>query len=121
MPSSLEIAQAAVLRPIEEIVAAAGLEAHEVEPYCRTKAKIDFSVLERLQEASETHLSLSHDPELINAPTGFELTVRDARAFTSAGWLVALCGTMQTMPDGGATPAAYNVDIDDESRTVGLF
>src|SRR5687767_11708870 len=49
MPSSLEIAQTAILRPIEEIAAAAGLEQHEVEPYGRTKAKIDLSVLERLR------------------------------------------------------------------------
>src|SRR3990170_2849380 len=49
MPSSLEIAQTAILRPIEEIAAAAGLEPHELEPYGRTKAKIDLSVLERLR------------------------------------------------------------------------
>jgi formate--tetrahydrofolate ligase len=70
---------------------------------------------------AKTHLSLSHDPELKNAPTGFELTVRDVRAYTGAGWLVALCGTMQTMPGLGASPAAFNVDIDEDGRTVGLF
>ena len=70
---------------------------------------------------AKTHLSLSHDPALANAPTGFELTVRDVRAYTGAGWLVALCGTMQTMPGLGATPAAFNVDIDADGRTVGLF
>jgi formate--tetrahydrofolate ligase len=70
---------------------------------------------------AKTHLSLSHDPELTNAPTGFELTVRDVRAYTGAGWLVALCGTMQTMPGLGTSPAAFNVDIDDDGRTVGLF
>ena len=70
---------------------------------------------------AKTHLSLSHDPSLANAPTGFELTVRDVRAYTGAGWLVALCGTMQTMPGLGATPAAFNVDIDADGRTVGLF
>jgi formate--tetrahydrofolate ligase len=70
---------------------------------------------------AKTHLSLSHDPELANAPTGFELTVRDVRAYTGAGWLVALCGTMQTMPGLGASPAAFNVDIDEDGRTVGLF
>jgi formate--tetrahydrofolate ligase len=70
---------------------------------------------------AKTHLSLSHDPELANAPTDFELTVRDVRAYTGAGWLVALCGTMQTMPGLGATPAAFNVDIDEHGRTVGLF
>jgi formate--tetrahydrofolate ligase len=70
---------------------------------------------------AKTHLSLSHDPELTNAPTGFELTVRDLRAYTGAGWLVALCGTMQTMPGLGAAPAAFSVDIDEDGRTVGLF
>ena len=70
---------------------------------------------------AKTHLSLSHDPELANAPTGFDVTVRDIRAYTGAGWLVALCGTMQTMPGLGVTPAAFGVDIDEDGRTVGLF
>src|SRR5881394_3599190 len=48
MPSSLEIAQEAQLRPISEIAEAAGLEPDEVEPYGRYKAKIDLSVLDRL-------------------------------------------------------------------------
>ena len=42
LPSSLEIAQAATLRPIEEIAAVAGLIPDEVEPYGRTKAKVDL-------------------------------------------------------------------------------
>jgi formyltetrahydrofolate synthetase len=70
---------------------------------------------------AKTHLSLSHDPTLANAPTGFTVTVRDIRPYTGAGWLVALCGDMQTMPGYGRTPAAHTVDIDDEGRTVGLF
>ena len=70
---------------------------------------------------AKTHLSLSHDPELLNAPTGFEVTVRDLRAYTGAGWIVALCGTMQTMPGLGVRPAAFDVDIDENGRTVGLF
>ena len=70
---------------------------------------------------AKTHLSLSHDPTLANAPTGFTVTVRDIRAYTGAGWLVALCGDMQTMPGYGRTPAAHAVDIDDEGKTVGLF
>ena len=44
---------------------------------------------------AKTHLSLSHDPTLKNAPTGFTVPVRDLRAYTGAGWLVALCGDMQ--------------------------
>jgi len=70
---------------------------------------------------AKTHLSLSHDAALTNAPAGFTVVVRDLRAYTGAGWIVALCGDMQTMPGLGATPAAVNVDIDDEGRTVGLF
>jgi formate--tetrahydrofolate ligase len=70
---------------------------------------------------AKTHLSLSHDATLTNAPTGFTVTIRDLRAYTGAGWIVALCGDMQTMPGYGANPAAVNVDIDDEGRTVGLF
>jgi formate--tetrahydrofolate ligase len=70
---------------------------------------------------AKTHLSLSDNAALTNAPTGFTVTVRDLRAYTGAGWLVALCGDMQTMPGLGRTPAAFNVDIDAEGRTVGLF
>ncbi|HEU5278155.1 MAG TPA: formate--tetrahydrofolate ligase [Gaiellaceae bacterium] len=70
---------------------------------------------------AKTHLSLSDDPGLTNAPTGFTVTIRDLRAYTGAGWIVALCGDMQTMPGLGSNPAAVNVDIDEDGRTVGLF
>jgi formate--tetrahydrofolate ligase len=70
---------------------------------------------------AKTHLSLSHDATLANAPSGFTVTVRDIRAYTGAGWLVALLGDMQTMPGLGSKPAAFDVDIDEEGRTVGLF
>ena len=70
---------------------------------------------------AKTHLSLSHDASLLNAPEGFTVTVRDLRAYTGAGWLVALCGDMQTMPGLAERPAAFTVDIDEEGRTVGLF
>ena len=70
---------------------------------------------------AKTHLSLSADPNLTGAPTGFTVPVRAVRAYTGAGWLVALCGDMQTMPGLSATPAAFNVDIDENGRTVGLF
>jgi formate--tetrahydrofolate ligase len=70
---------------------------------------------------AKTHLSLSDDAALTNAPSGFTVTVRDLRAYTGAGWIVALCGDMQTMPGLSASPAAVNVDIDADGRTVGLF
>jgi formyltetrahydrofolate synthetase len=70
---------------------------------------------------AKTHLSLSHDPALLNAPTGFTVTVRDIRAYTGSGWLVPLLGDMQTMPGLGVKPAAFDVDIDESGKTVGLF
>ena len=66
---------------------------------------------------AKTHLSLSHDPGLLNAPAGFTVTVRDIRAYTGSGWLVPLLGDMQTMPGLGVKPAAFEVDID-ESGTL---
>jgi formate--tetrahydrofolate ligase len=70
---------------------------------------------------AKTHLSLSDNPALKNAPTGFTVTVRDLRPYTGAGWIVALCGDMMTMPGLGKTPAAYAIDIDAAGEIVGLF
>jgi formate--tetrahydrofolate ligase len=70
---------------------------------------------------AKTPLSLSGDPTMLGAPEGFTLQVRDIRAYTGAGWLVPLCGDIQQMPGLGALPAALDVDIDSEGRTVGLF
>jgi formate--tetrahydrofolate ligase len=70
---------------------------------------------------AKTHLSLSHDASLLNAPTGFTVTVRDLRPYTGAGWIVALCGDMQTMPGLSKEPAAFSIDIDADGNTVGLF
>ena len=70
---------------------------------------------------AKTHLSLSHDPALKNAPTGFTVPIRDLRPYTGAGWIVALCGDMMTMPGLGKTPAAFSIDVDESGETVGLF
>jgi formyltetrahydrofolate synthetase len=70
---------------------------------------------------AKTHLSLSADPALLNAPEDFTLPVRDIRAYTGAGWLVPLCGDITQMPGLGKEPAALNVDINEDGRTVGLF
>jgi formate--tetrahydrofolate ligase len=70
---------------------------------------------------AKTHLSLTHDPTLRNAPTGFTVPVRDLRPYTGAGWIVALCGDMMTMPGLGKSPAAFAIDVDADGNTVGLF
>jgi formyltetrahydrofolate synthetase len=70
---------------------------------------------------AKTHLSLSHDPLLLNRPRGFRLPVRAVVPSAGAGFVVVLCGDMQRMPGLGKTPNFMGVDIDDEGRTVGLF
>ncbi|MGZ8697127.1 MAG: formate--tetrahydrofolate ligase [Gaiellaceae bacterium] len=69
---------------------------------------------------AKTHLSLSHDPALIGAPRGFTLPVRELRPYTGAGWIVAVCGQMQTMPGLPSAPAAHRIDVDADGKIVGL-
>jgi len=71
---------------------------------------------------AKTHLSLSHDPKLKGAPTGFTFPIREVRASVGAGFIYPLAGEMRTMPGLSSHPAAERVDIDFESgRVVGLF
>ena len=70
---------------------------------------------------AKTHLSLSSDPGLTGAPTGWTLPVREVRASVGAGFVYPICGEVRTMPGLGSDPAAAHVDIDDDGQTVGLF
>ena len=71
---------------------------------------------------AKTHLSLSHDPKLKGAPSGFTVPVREVRASVGAGFVYPLLGEMRTMPGLGSSPAAQNVDIDLETgQVIGLF
>jgi len=70
---------------------------------------------------AKTHLSLSHDPALKGAPTGFTLPIRDIRASAGAGFLYPLCGEMRTMPGLPAVPAFMGVDLADDGKIKGLF
>ena len=67
---------------------------------------------------AKTHLSLSHDPNLKGAPTGFIVPVRDIRASVGAGFLYPLLGAMSTMPGLPTRPAYYDIDIDPETGLV---
>ncbi len=114
--------------PIEDKIAAVAIRAYgadgvRLSPAARAKAaSFERAGLGNLPVCmAKTHLSLSHDPKLTNAPTGFTVGVRDLRAYTGAGWIVALCGDMQTMPGLGRAPAAIGVDIDEHGETIGLF
>ena len=70
---------------------------------------------------AKTHLSLTHDPSLLNRPRGWRLPVRGVVPSAGAGFVVVLCGDMQRMPGLGRTPAFTNIDIDESGRTVGLY
>lgn len=70
---------------------------------------------------AKTHLSISHDPALKNAPSGFTLPVREVRASVGAGFIYPIIGTMRTMPGLGSKPAYMNIDIDEDGRVLGLF
>jgi formyltetrahydrofolate synthetase len=70
---------------------------------------------------AKTHLSLSHDPNLKGAPTGFIVPVRDVRASVGAGFLYPLLGTMATMPGLSTRPGYYDIDLDTATgRVIGL-
>jgi formate--tetrahydrofolate ligase len=69
---------------------------------------------------AKTHLSLSSDPTLLGAPTGWTLPVREVRASVGAGFVYPICGDMRTMPGLGSHPAAERIDIDEHGEIVGL-
>ncbi len=60
---------------------------------------------------AKSHLSISHDPTLKGAPTGWTLPIREVRASIGAGFIYPICGDMRTMPGLGKTPAAQNIDL----------
>ncbi len=69
---------------------------------------------------AKTHLSISSDPRLLGAPTGWRLPVREVRANVGAGFVYPICGDMRTMPGLGTSPQAWRIDIDENGEIVGL-
>jgi formate--tetrahydrofolate ligase len=69
---------------------------------------------------AKTHLSLSSDPSLKGAPTGWRLPVREVRASVGAGFVYPICGEIRTMPGLGTNPAAARIDLDEDGQIVGL-
>lgn len=70
---------------------------------------------------AKTQNSISHDPKLIGAPTGFTFPVRDVQLYAGAGFVVALAGDIMTMPGLPKAPAALDIDVDDDGIISGLF
>jgi len=69
---------------------------------------------------AKTHLSISSDPTLKGAPTGWKLPVREVRANVGAGFVYPICGDMRTMPGLSGKAAATSIDIDEDGEIVGL-
>jgi formate--tetrahydrofolate ligase len=69
---------------------------------------------------AKTHLSISSDPNLRGAPTGWRLPVREVRVSAGAGFVYAICGDMRTMPGLSSHPAAERIDIDENGDVIGL-
>ncbi len=69
---------------------------------------------------AKTHLSISSDPTLKGAPTGWVLPVREARASVGAGFIYPICGDMRTMPGLGSSPALSRIDLDSSGEILGL-
>ena len=70
---------------------------------------------------AKTQNSISHDPKLIGAPSGYHFPVRDVQLYSGAGFVVALAGDIMTMPGLPKAPAALNIDVDDNGVISGLF
>ena len=69
---------------------------------------------------AKTQYSFSVDPKLLGAPTGHVLAVRELRLSAGAGFVVAVCGSIMTMPGLSASPAAERIDLVD-GQVRGLF
>lgn len=96
---------------------------------------VDFTLqaekdLERIHELgkdnllvcmAKTQYSLSDDPAKLGRPENFRITVREVRLSAGAGFLVAITGSIMTMPGLPKKPAALNIDVDADGKITGLF
>jgi formyltetrahydrofolate synthetase len=105
---------------VREIYGGSGVEyLPEAEKKIELYSRLGFGNLPICM--AKTHLSVSHDPSLKGAPSGFTVPVRDVRASVGAGFLYPLLGTMSTMPGLPTRPAYYDIDLDLETgRVIGL-
>ena len=70
---------------------------------------------------AKTQYSLSDDPSKLGRPENFRITVREVRLSAGAGFLVAITGSIMTMPGLPKKPAAFNIDVDEDGKITGLF
>ena len=101
--------------------------------YRADAALMDHKILKQLQDWEEqgygklpvcmakTQYSFTTDPEARGAPTGFNIPVREVRLSAGAGFVVAICGEIMTMPGLPRVPSAENIRLNDAGDVEGLF
>ena len=111
------------------------IEALATKIYGASDVKYDASALKSIAEiealdpkyssfpicVAKTQYSLSDDASLLGRPTGFTLTVREVKLSAGAEFIVVLTGAIMTMPGLPKSPAAFNIDVDDDGNITGLF
>ena len=70
---------------------------------------------------AKTQYSFSDDASKVGAPENFDITVKNVKVSAGAGFIVALTGDIMTMPGLPKSPAALNIDVDENGRITGLF
>ncbi|MBQ7924991.1 MAG: formate--tetrahydrofolate ligase [Lachnospiraceae bacterium] len=70
---------------------------------------------------AKNQYSLSDDPTLLGRPENFDMNIREVYVSAGAGFVVVLTGAVMTMPGLPKTPAAFNIDVDENGKIVGLF
>jgi len=70
---------------------------------------------------AKTQYSLSDDQTLLGSPRGFTINVKDIKVCTGAGFIVVYTGSIMTMPGLPKIPAAFQIDVDNDGKIVGLF
>ena len=70
---------------------------------------------------AKTQYSLSDNPKLLGKPSGFKINISSVDLSNGAGFIVCRTGSVMTMPGLSKSPAAFNIDINENGETVGLF
>jgi formate--tetrahydrofolate ligase len=101
--------------------------------YRADSAQMDQKILNQLKEwedqgygnlpvcMAKTQYSFTTDPERRGAPTGFDIPVREVRLSAGAGFVVAICGEIMTMPGLPRVPSAESIGLNDAGEVEGLF
>jgi formate--tetrahydrofolate ligase len=108
------------IRTIAQAIYGAGEIALEPKAATQLRAFTDAGFAGLPVCMAKTQYSFSADPALRGAPSGFTLPVREIRLAAGAGFIVALCGDILTMPGLPRRPAAEHIFLDDDGEIGGL-